>query len=335
MGLGLGLCCCEDRVVCNTFPQFYFTAIDRGLGPGFHYFNLRMIDSPSFPFPNQEFLLTSVNNTFVFERPQIAIDEAGDGIEIELILGNARFDVTCIDTPPFGSTCLTFHRPVSLVITDPINGTTRFNFVENTAQSDSCSGIYGRWIADSDNCPDRIGLNNNVSARIFRESDVPTFQVTQAGVVGGGTCAARNDTFTLSHGSILVPRITDGWVVDDSWDLLPVNVVSSLPNMGGIHLETTSKSLNSTNSSQCFPDTLSVNDPLVVPFIQPGARMVVSPVTTLFGDFFVILDMGFPNGIQNKLNYFDSDWSDLLVSFIDGVASDCDFSGATWVLTEV
>ena len=335
MGLGLGLCCCEDRVICNTSPEFYFTAIDRGLGPGFHYFNLRIIDSPSFPFPNQEFLLTSVNNTFVFERPQIAIDEAGDGLEIELILGNARFDVDCIVPPAFGSTCLTFHRPVSLVITDPINGTTRFNFIENVAQSDSCSGIFGRWAANTESCPDRISLLDNVSARIFRESDVPTFQVQQAGVVGGGTCAARNDTFTLSRGPILPPRITDGWVVDDSWDLLPINVVSSLPNMGGIHLETTSKILSASSSAHCVPDTLSLNDPLLFPFFQPGAFMVVSPVTTLAGDFFVVLDLGFPNGIQNKTNYFDSDWSDLLVSFTDGVPFDCDFSGATWVLTEV
>ncbi len=335
MGLGLGLCCCEDRVVCNTDPKFYFTAIDRGLGPGFHYFVLRISGGPSFLFPNKEFLLSSVNNSFVFERPQIAIDEAGDDIEVELILGETqtRFDeVTCI--PPFSS-CLTFHIPVSLIITDPINGTTRFNFVENVSQSDSCLGVYGHWSSSSENCPNRISLLDNVSSRLFRENNPPTFQVRQQGVTGGGTCNARNDTFTLSNRVVLLPSITDGWATFDSWDLTPINVNSALPNMAGIHLEITSFPLKVFGATfRCFPDSLSTTTGQSLGTYTSAARLTITPIDAR-DDFFVVLDLGFPNGIQNKINYLDTDWSDMAVSFTFGDPFDCNFDNASWTLIEV
>ena len=345
MGLGLGFCCCRERnrVFCSQIPVFEYPAIDRGLGTGFHFFGLRLlgIDVPNEP---ESIVLTSSDGGFTFSRPQIAVDEAGDGIEVDLVLSTTqtRFDhVTCFDVPPFGSTCLTFHLPISLTVTDPTNGTIRWNFIENVNQSDPCLGIYGYWSAEVPiDCPYGIVLRNHITSRMYRENAVPIFKLQQQGVVGPG-CGVHNDTFTLTRaGPVIadqfdhVPDIStdviDGWVVTDSFYLVP-----GFPNMNTIEFGWEEFLLGGGDSGGggataddiCHPDVLSVNDPLATPNFE--GSLFVDPDD----DITIFFDLGFPNGIQNKTGYFDTDWSDLNESNRFGNPI-CDFSNATWTILE-
>jgi len=348
MGLGSGFVCC--LVQCDTtlgsLSDFVF---DPRIGLGFHAVSFGPeVSTVGFPWPivsgvppnlfrltnslvgNERILLFEEidgNGNYVFKRSAVAIADANDDIEITLVLdGNARN----IEGPGGVNTCMEFHTPISLDMDGTsINGPIRLTFKETFYNPRS--GLGGKWLGDRRKCPPLLNFNTFMTAMMFRHDQAPTITAVISGITNGPgntgqDCAGQNGSFVLSlqppQGSLGgTPRI-DGWILGSNWTFFGGLGEAGVTFFSGVTGVSRFGSTDFCTTSSVFENPFPISAAVIGRW---GKGVFFSCPHQVFLD----------NGVNNRSDYFDTDWTDLVVSAISTPCPDqCDYSGISFTITQ-
>lgn len=171
-------------------------------------------DRPIEPFSAQlkDILLTVFILTYfgvdddgnlVFTRPEKAIEDAGDQLEITLIIdkdgfpvteeGRAAIALTDIVTQRFD--CMQNHIPISMKVKDPNAGwpNDELNLEFVLEDFDIEEGAKGYWKADAIPCPGYLAFASLVGPKIFRHDEIPEFNAVIDGVKNVGQLSCEKE----------------------------------------------------------------------------------------------------------------------------------------------
>ena len=346
MGMALGFDCCEAGCIVTggaVFPNTSMFTTSLSLGLQYVFFDVtNSLDFvlPGVPPPLGGGFITSSarvltfkeidgSGNLVFERPNIAKTEAGDNVDMTLVLEGVGTPAKLFLGPSF-STCIRHHKPLTITITSPaIGGTRVFTFIE-TIFSD-IEGFGGDWISDGKTCPAFISYDSFVTPRIYRLGSSPTIDAVQSGVAAGSgntgfDCSQLNGTFRLNLTAESFVR--DGWISGAFYEFFGTGDQPNFIEFSWVNTRMDTFTAGSTD--RCSPDPLQ------------GTRfnpldLFASPLLLLDNVEFCNPALTFVSGAPNKNTYFTNTWADLIFNDFEGTCDgtgQCDFSSAAFSIID-